>query len=211
MPWFVYLARCRDGSLYTGATTDVARRLAAHNAGRGAAYTRSRLPVALAYAEPARDRGTALRREHAIKQMTRREKLDMAGTGQIRAGSRTEGAAFTERSLRFLRALRRHNDRDWFAAHRSEYEVDVRGPMRALVEEMDVRLARLAPEMVGHPVRSIFRIPRDVRFAADKSPYKTHAAAQFYHRDVGRGAGVDATGAGAAFYFHLDPAGSFVA
>ena len=214
MPWFVYIARCRDGSLYTGVTTDVARRLAAHNTGRGAAYTRGRSPITLAHAEPAADRSAALRREHAIKRMTREEKLRMAGRktpGRGSPGPANEFPEFTGRSLRFLRALGRHNDRNWFAAHRAEYETDVRDPMRALVEEMDVRLARLAPEMVGDPARSIFRLHRDVRFSADKAPFKTHAAAQFYHRDAGRGAGVDAAGAGASFYFHLDPAESFVA
>ena len=208
MPWFVYVARCRDGSLYTGVTTDVPRRLAAHNLGRGAAYTRSRRPVALVHVEGATGRGAALRREYAIKQMTRREKLAMVGR---KAGGTREFAGFSPRALRFLRALKRHNEREWFEEHRAEYEVFVRDPMRALVEEMDVRLARLAPEMLGDPQRSIFRIHRDVRFSADKSPYKTHAAAQFYHRDAGRGAGVDAVGAGASFYFHLDPVESFVA
>jgi putative endonuclease len=74
MPWTVYLARCRDGTLYTGVTTDPGRRLAQHNAGRGAAYTRSRLPVTLVYMEMATDRAGALRREHAIRQMSRAQK-----------------------------------------------------------------------------------------------------------------------------------------
>jgi uncharacterized protein (TIGR02453 family) len=211
VPWFVYIARCRDGTLYTGVTTDIGRRLAAHNAGRGAAYTRSRRPVTLAYTEPASDRGAALRREYAIKQLGREEKLSM-GKRMIGAPAGPHDVArFSERSFRFLRALRRHNDREWFATHRAEYELWVRDPMRALVEEMDARLGRIAPEMVGDPARSIFRIYRDVRFSADKSPYKTHVAAQFYHRDAGRGAGVDATGAGASYYVHVDPAESFVA
>jgi uncharacterized protein (TIGR02453 family) len=208
MPWFVYVARCRDGSLYTGVTTDVPRRLAAHNLGRGAAYTRSRRPVALVHLERAAGRGAALSREHAIKRMTRREKLGMVGKRNSRS---PEFTGFSPRALRFLRALKRHNERGWFEEHRAEYEVFVRDPMRALVEEMDVRLATLAPEMLGDPQRSIFRIHRDVRFSADKSPYKAHAAAQFYHRDAGRGAGADAVGAGASFYFHLDPVESFVA
>ena len=71
MPWFVYLARCADGTLYTGVARDAAKRLAAHNAGRGARYTRARLPVTLAHLEPARDHSAALRREWAIKQWTR--------------------------------------------------------------------------------------------------------------------------------------------
>ncbi len=211
MPWFVYIARCRDGSLYTGVSTDVPRRIAAHNASKGAAYTRPRLPVVAVHVERARSRGAALRREYAIKQLTRGEKQVMVRESGARAAQPVAFAGFDSGALRFFRRLKRHNDREWFEAHRAEYETFVRGPMRALVEEMDVRLARLAPEMVGDPARSIFRIHRDVRFSKDKSPYKTHAAAQFYHRDAGRGAGVDATGAGASFYFHLDPAESFVA
>ncbi len=74
MTWFVYIARCGDGSLYTGITTDPARREALHNAGRGAAYTRSRLPVRLVYREDAVDRGAALRREAAIKRLGRAAK-----------------------------------------------------------------------------------------------------------------------------------------
>ncbi|RPH72604.1 MAG: GIY-YIG nuclease family protein [Myxococcaceae bacterium] len=73
--WCVYMLRCGDGSLYTGATNDLEARLRVHRRGRGAAYTRSRLPVRLVYAEPAADRGTALRREWALKQLTRPEKL----------------------------------------------------------------------------------------------------------------------------------------
>ena len=87
----------------------------------------------------------------------------------------------------------------------------MRDPLRALVEEMDVRLARIAPELVGDPRRSIFRIHRDVRFSADKSPYKTNAACQFYHHDAGRGAGQDAEGAGAGLYFQLADGECFVA
>ena len=74
MVWTVYLARCADGSLYTGITTDPVRRLSEHNRGCGAAYTRSRLPVVLVYLEQAEGRGQALRREHAIKQMSRADK-----------------------------------------------------------------------------------------------------------------------------------------
>jgi putative endonuclease len=78
MPWTVYLVRCHDGTLYTGVTTDLERRLAQHNAGSGAAYTRSRLPVRVIYCEEAADRSSALRREHAIKRLTRAEKEGLA-------------------------------------------------------------------------------------------------------------------------------------
>jgi putative endonuclease len=81
VPWTVYLVRCRDGSLYTGVTTDPERRLAEHNAGRGAAYTRSRLPVRMVYGESVRDLADALRREHAIRQLTRLEKEALAARG----------------------------------------------------------------------------------------------------------------------------------
>jgi putative endonuclease len=82
MPWTVYLARCRDGTLYTGITTDPERRLAEHNAGTGAAYTRCRLPVALVYWEVVVDRASALRREHAIKRLTRAGKEALAARGE---------------------------------------------------------------------------------------------------------------------------------
>jgi putative endonuclease len=84
MPWTVYLARCRDGSFYTGITTDPERRLSEHNAGRGAAYTRSRLPVSLVYWEPADDRSCALRREHAIRRLTRNAKEMLAALYEVR-------------------------------------------------------------------------------------------------------------------------------
>ncbi|ATB30511.1 GIY-YIG nuclease family protein [Melittangium boletus] len=69
------MLRCRDGSLYTGATNDLERRVATHNRGRGAAYTRARLPVTLVWSEQAADRGSALRREAALKRLPRAEKL----------------------------------------------------------------------------------------------------------------------------------------
>lgn len=75
----VYLLRCRDGSLYTGITNDLPRRLTAHEAGTGSAYTRSRRPLALAYREELPDRGAALKREAAIRRLTRAEKLALCG------------------------------------------------------------------------------------------------------------------------------------
>ncbi len=67
--WFLYLLRCRDGSLYTGVTTDVPRRLRQHGEGRGGAYTRSRRPVRLFYQEIQPDRSSALRREAQVKRL----------------------------------------------------------------------------------------------------------------------------------------------
>jgi putative endonuclease len=82
MPWTVYLARCRDGTLYTGVTTDPERRLAEHNAGCGAAYTRSRLPVTLIYLESVGDRAGAQRREYVIRRMTRDQKEALVARGR---------------------------------------------------------------------------------------------------------------------------------
>ncbi|HET7239723.1 MAG TPA: TIGR02453 family protein [Gemmatimonadales bacterium] len=214
MAWFVYLARCADGSLYTGVTTDPARRERAHNRGRGAAYTRSRRPVRLVHLEPARDRGAALRRELAIKRLTRAGKEALMGRTGGRTVGRSDGRGFpgfSAEALGFLRRLRRNNRKDWFERNRAVYETAVRDPMRALVEEMDVRLARIAPELMGDPRRSVFRIHRDVRFSRDKSPYKTNAACQFYHMDAGRGAGRDADGAAAGLYFQLAEGECFAA
>ena len=75
MEYLVYILRCGDGSLYTGCTNDLPRRLRAHQSGHGAKYTRSRLPVCLVYQEAAADKGAALRREAAIKKLSRSQKL----------------------------------------------------------------------------------------------------------------------------------------
>lgn len=82
MAWYVYMLRCGDGSLYTGSTTDVERRLREHQEGTGARYTRSRPPVTLAYAEEAPDRSAAQRREAAIKKLPRAQKLKLIGKGE---------------------------------------------------------------------------------------------------------------------------------
>ena len=75
--WFVYILRCADGTLYTGVTVDLARRCQQHNAGTASRYTRSRLPAELVYREESTGRGAALKREYAIKRLTRRGKLGL--------------------------------------------------------------------------------------------------------------------------------------
>ena len=75
MAYYVYILRCGDDSLYTGYTDDVERRLSIHQSGKGAKYTRSRLPVELVYQEELPDKSAALRREAANKKMTRAQKL----------------------------------------------------------------------------------------------------------------------------------------
>lgn len=75
MTWVVYILQCADGTLYTGITNDLKKRLAAHNRGTGAKYTRGRGPVKLAYKERRKTKGSALRREAEIKKMSRKAKL----------------------------------------------------------------------------------------------------------------------------------------
>lgn len=82
--WFVYLVRCRDGSLYAGCTNDLGRRLAAHNAGRGARYTRARRPVTLAYWVGVRGRARALSKEAQLKQLSRAQKLALVTATPVR-------------------------------------------------------------------------------------------------------------------------------
>ncbi len=118
---------------------------------------------------------------------------------------------FRPAALKFLRDLSRNNEKAWFEANRDVYEREVREPMRLLVETVDARLGGIAPEMVGDPRHSMFRIHRDVRFSKNKSPYKTNAGAWFYHRDAGRKVGTAGEGGGAGFYFHIDPASCFMA
>ena len=79
--WHIYLIRCRDGSLYTGITTDVDRRVKRHNAGLGAAYTRSRLPVTLVWQELAESESAARKREAQIKSWTKPEKEKLVESG----------------------------------------------------------------------------------------------------------------------------------
>jgi uncharacterized protein (TIGR02453 family) len=117
---------------------------------------------------------------------------------------------FSPAALRFFRQLATHNDKQWFESRRAEYEEQVRQPMRELIEELDARLARFAPEIGGDPKRSMFRINRDVRFSKDKSPYKTNAACWFHHRMASRRVGSEAAEGSAGFYFHLEPGKSFV-
>lgn len=81
--WYVYMVRCRDGSLYTGIAKDVDARVAAHNEGKGAKYTRARRPVELVYREAAEDKGAALRRELAIKKLPAGKKRAMAWEGSL--------------------------------------------------------------------------------------------------------------------------------
>jgi uncharacterized protein (TIGR02453 family) len=103
---------------------------------------------------------------------------------------------FPAETLRFLRALKRNNRREWFNAHRDDYEACVRQPMTAIVERLAVDLRAFAPELVASPKVSMYRIYRDTRFSDDKKPYKTHVAAVFPTRGLNKHEG-------AGTYFHV--------
>jgi uncharacterized protein (TIGR02453 family) len=105
---------------------------------------------------------------------------------------------FTPKTLAFLRALKRNNRREWFHERRADYDRHVHEPMLAIVERLAVDLARVAPEVVASPKISMFRPWRDTRFSADKAPLKTHVAAVFPHRALGRMQG-------AGLYFEVAP------
>ncbi len=75
--WFVYILQCKDGSFYTGITTNIKQRVATHNSGKGAKYTRARLPVAVVYSQKHQNRSTATKREIEIKKLTRKQKEEL--------------------------------------------------------------------------------------------------------------------------------------
>ncbi len=83
MPHYVYVLRCSNGSLYTGYTTNLEKRIAKHNNGKGAKYTRSHRPVELAYHESFKEKSLALKREIEIKRLKRKEKLELV-LGKVR-------------------------------------------------------------------------------------------------------------------------------
>ena len=103
---------------------------------------------------------------------------------------------FSAHTLKFLRGLKRHNRREWFNAHRDEYETHVREPMTAIVGRLAADFRSFAPELVASPKISMYRIYRDTRFSENKAPYKTHVAAVFPTRGL-------AKHEGAGLYFHV--------
>jgi uncharacterized protein (TIGR02453 family) len=122
---------------------------------------------------------------------------------------------FTPATFKFLRSLSRNNDREWFTAHKADYEADLRQPFLRLIADMAEPLKDISPEIVANPKPmggSLFRIYRDTRFAKDKRPYKEHSGASFYHaatRAVTRGSDGDQGTMGRldapGFYLHLAP------
>jgi uncharacterized protein (TIGR02453 family) len=115
-------------------------------------------------------------------------------------------AHFTPELFRFLTRLKRNNNRDWFLAHKDEYESSAHQPALQFITDFAAPLYKITPHLVADPRTSrgsLFRIYRDTRFAADKRPYKTNIAMRFSHR------GKDIHSPG--FYLHLEPGGCFAA
>jgi uncharacterized protein (TIGR02453 family) len=114
--------------------------------------------------------------------------------------------SFDPSLFRFLRDLKAHNSTEWFQAHKPRFEDEVREPMIAFILAFAEPLAGICRQFEANPARqggSMFRINRDTRFSADKSPYKTNVGAQFRHRACPRE--VHSPG----FYLHLEPGGCF--
>ena len=109
---------------------------------------------------------------------------------------RTAFAGFPEEMVRFFRSLKRNNRREWFQPRKHLFEQHVKTPMLELVSAINAELAKFAPDYVTEPKNAVFRIYRDTRFSADKTPYKTHIAASFARR------GGERLGAG-GFYFSV--------
>ncbi|HMF53029.1 MAG TPA: DUF2461 domain-containing protein [Edaphobacter sp.] len=103
---------------------------------------------------------------------------------------------FSKEALRFLRGLKRNNDREWFAERKAVYERELKAPMLALIAEVNEAMLAFAPENVRPPQKAIMRIYRDIRFSADKRPYKIHQAAWWART------GLEKT-SGGGFYFDL--------
>ncbi len=110
---------------------------------------------------------------------------------------------FGPKALPFFKALAFHQSKPWFEENRHLYDSDVVAPMVALLEELNGRFAKARLPLKADGKKSIFRIHRDVRFAKDKAPYKTHAGAVMTRSGAKNDAGL--------LYIHVDPDGSFIA
>jgi uncharacterized protein (TIGR02453 family) len=105
---------------------------------------------------------------------------------------------FREAGLRFLRSLQRNNRREWFEAHRQEFERELKQPMLALIETVNGYMEDFAPAHVRPPQKCMMRIYRDIRFSSDKRPYKSHVSAWWSR------AGLEKT-SGGGYYMHISP------
>lgn len=103
---------------------------------------------------------------------------------------------FPKQGLTFLQELKENNEREWFIPRKAIFEESVKAPMVALVEAVNAELAGFAPEYLTEPAKAIYRIYRDTRFSNDKTPYKTHIAANFHKQGADKHAA-------AGYYFSV--------
>lgn len=109
---------------------------------------------------------------------------------------------FPKEGIEFLKRLKKNNNREWFAKHKTEYEEFVKFPMQCLIGSLKSPMKKIAPAIDVNPKRNMFRIYRDTRFSKDKTPYKTHVAAVFHLR----GHWQDSAG----YYVHIEPGNIYV-
>lgn len=123
----------------------------------------------------------------------------VAKTAPAKAAPKSVTAApahLSPEALKFLRALEKNNDREWFAPRKLAFEVELKEPMLSIIRKVTDAMADFAPAFVRPAEKSLFRIYRDTRFSANKLPYKTHVAAWWSHQ------GLEKT-SGAGYYFHV--------
>ncbi len=106
---------------------------------------------------------------------------------------------FRPEAIKFLRGLKKNNDREWFQPRKEIFETEVKAPMTELVAALQRGIAQTAPEYQQDPAKCVYRIYRDTRFSKDKTPYKTHISAALKAQGLSRDAS-------AVFYFHISAA-----
>src|SRR5262245_37359272 len=120
----------------------------------------------------------------------------------------TRSPYFSQGFFKFLKEIKKNNNREWFTKNKSRYEKQLLAPSLRFVKDVAPKLKKISPYLVADPRPfrgSLFRIYRDIRFSTDKSPYKTNVAMQFWHQK--RGKNIHAAG----LYLHLSPGQSFAA
>jgi uncharacterized protein (TIGR02453 family) len=113
-------------------------------------------------------------------------------------------AGFSPDAVKFLKALKKNNEREWFQPRKEEYERLWRAPMIELVSALQTQMMKFAPEYVQDPAKALFRIYRDTRFSKNKTPYKTHVSAALRRSGLSKDCG-------GLFYFHVEEKGLLIA
>ena len=120
----------------------------------------------------------------------------MAQLSVVPRMSRNNFAGFSPDAIKFLRALKRNNRREWFQPRKEKFEALIKAPMLELIESLNHRFMDFAPQYITPPQKAVYRIYRDTRFSKDKTPYKTHVSAIFPRSNAVKREG-------SVFYFHF--------